>query len=233
MKKVAIFTEGESDMIFSAYLIKVIFGLDKIKLKYINRRTKDEYQRDCKPEEGCGQHYEFTIFNCGNDKRVNNSLKEDGPSMVQKGAYDLVFGLRDLGSQEYDKLAKGKIDPKITKALISDIRAVLDEFNGVKIFFAVMELEAWYLALTNCLVKAGFDLDKIVINKKNNLAKIDSEKEFYDPKKIIKSFCTAYKETNFAHKIGSKLEKSDLETIKSSRKAEHFIEYIRALESCK
>lgn len=233
MKKIAIFTEGESDMIFSAYLIKVIFGFDNIKIKYINRRTKDEYRRDCKPEEGCGQQYEFTIFNCGNDKRVNNSLKEDGTSMVQKGAYDLVFGLRDLGSEEYDKLAKGKIDSAITETMISNIRAVLDENDGVKIFFAVMELEAWYLALTACLERADYNLDDVCKKIGSDLRNIDPEVKFYDPKKMIKKFEPSFKEVDFAHKIGSKIEAPDIEAIKTGTKVAHFREYIEALESYK
>ena len=230
--KIAIFIEGESEMMFSSYLIKVIYGLDAIKIKYISFKSDDAYQENVKPEEGYGAQIKFILFNCGNDKRVVNKLKENGESMLQKG-YDAVIGLRDVKSQEYDKLTGKKIDSAIVKAMISNTRAVLEGFEGVELFYAVMELEAWYLGLTNCLVKAGYNLQTISATIGVNLEEIDPEKEFYNAKSTIQSFETAFTEIKFAHKIGSNLEETDIEEIEKANKLEHFIEYTNALKSYK
>ncbi len=233
MKKIAIFIEGESDMIFSSYLIKLIYGLNGTKIKYVNWTSDDNYQENFKQEEGYGNtQIKFTLFNFGNDKRVVNKLKENADSMLKAG-YKAVIGLRDLRSQEYDELANGKIDSAISKTMISNTRAVLKKLNGTELFFAVMELEAWYLAFTNCLIKAGYNLQTISTKIKVNLEQIDPEKEFYNPKSTIRSFETKFKETDFAHKIGSKLELSDLKVIENGNKIKHFVEYINALKSYK
>ena len=130
-------------------------------------------------------------------------------------------------------MAGGKIDSTIIKTMVSNTRSVFSKFEHVNLFFAVMELETWYLSLTRCLAKAGYVLESI--NKKigADLTKVDPEEEFYNPKKTIKSFEASFSETKFAHTIGSNLEKSEVETIKNGKRVAHFVEYITALESCK
>lgn len=228
MKRIAIFTEGESDMLFSSYLLKVIYGLDGVLIRYVKFTSDKTYEENYIRQEGYGDiSLEFVLLNLGNDKRVVNKLRENGASMLEKG-YDSVIGLRDLGSQEYDTLAKGKIDDAITKRMINDIRGVL---GTLEIFFAVMELEAWYLALTDCLVRSGYNLDDINGKLGVVLTDVDPESDFYNPKSIISSFESNFNEIKFAHKIGSKVNSTNLDSIENGEKVVYFAEYIRKLKS--
>lgn len=235
MKRIALFTEGESDMIFASYLIKTIFECKGIQIKYINYKSDENFQRDVKSQEIFEEvGIEFEIWNLGNDKRVVDKLAENAPKMI-RDQYDSVYGLRDLYSEEYDRQSDGKIVEEISQKTISLARSAIEktEYEGkVKLYYSVMELEAWYLELYQCLERAGCNPEKLneVFGKE---ASTNNPEQIYHPKKILKKIFPSTSEVNLAHKIGSKVLINDLNSLKDTREKSFLVEFINAIESFK
>lgn len=142
MKKLAIFTEGQTEQLFSEYLIRHIAG-DKqlsITIKIAsggsrnNPRRLVEIEAESNPN---GAKYFVLIVNCGNDSRVKSDIVEQHTSLASSG-YEKIIGIRD-------------VFPDATHEELPKLRTGLEKgLNGKspKILFilGVMELEAWFLS---------------------------------------------------------------------------------------
>lgn len=229
-KRVVIFVEGDSEMIFSSYLIQVLYEYQRIKINFNSWRSDDALKYNVMPQIRLGDELEFTLYNVGNVQRVVNIIKANAQSLLKQ--YNVVMGLRDIISQEYENMAGNKIDFEIIERLIKNTHTLFagDDNKGVEIFFAVMELEAWYLGLTECLERSGYNLLGIKESLGIDLEEADPEKTFYKPKKDIRRFEPNLDEKEFAHRIGSNLRLTDIERVKKEKKNSHFIRFINRLE---
>ena len=141
MKKVAVFVEGQTEQIFIDQLIKHIFGHNKVDIEELqflgkedNRRIRTMRSISTEP----AVEYFFRIYDChgGNE---NSTVKSDiiEQYMKLKGeSFTLIIGLRDV----YPLPDADKLEFMMKIDLPDDSRLL------IKIFLAVREIEAWFIA---------------------------------------------------------------------------------------
>lgn len=151
MRKVALFVEGQTEYIFIRELLlkwyeyaPQMIGMDCYRLysyemqpllrSYGTKESENYYQ----------------IVNVGNDERVLGYLIEHSQIMQEKG-FTLIMGLRDMYCKKYrDACQDRTIHPEINQRFIDAANFVIaqsPQADLISMHFAIMEVEAWLLAL--------------------------------------------------------------------------------------
>lgn len=178
--------------------------------------------------------YRFTIVDAQGDGGVMNAMGTYGKDMLGKG-FDLVLGLRDMYCTQYDEEGRGKIDPAVTLKLKQKAEATLnfiDSSGRMQHFFAVMEIEAWLLALNSVLQKIDARLTEEEIKRilgLTNEATLKVE-TYYKPtqqlKQIYESVNKKYdKSLGCIEGFAACLSHTDLEILKNSAKTDSFNDF--------
>jgi len=138
MKKVAIYVEGKTERIFLSELLQQVFDERKVQIEYYNTETYNKSQVDTiKTDEP--KYYYFLIVDCTGDGQVKSKILEDFPGLFKEN-YSHIIGLRDLFNPQMKKM---NID---NQKFINGINSGLPNVIPVKIYFAIQEIEAWFLA---------------------------------------------------------------------------------------
>ena len=112
--------------------------------------------------------------------------------MIEKSGYERIIGLRDMYSGEYVKRSPGVIDDQISNIIIQRHNQTIKDmthFDRIKLYFAIMEIEAWFLGMYNLFSKIDSVLtveyikDKLGIDLTNS----DPQKEYYRPSNQVNS----------------------------------------------
>ena len=143
MKKMAIFVEGYTEVVFVMKLIIEIAG-NRVIIEHKELRGGGRNQRTMKTlsltKPKTDQVYYVLIFDCGGDEQVKTRIYEEYPTLVKAG-HIRIIGIRDIRG-------------KLTHEDIPRLEANLPKFlktNPIQVQFilAIMETEAWFLAETD------------------------------------------------------------------------------------
>jgi len=149
MTRIAIFAEGQSELIFvRTLLLRVI---DNAKLSFECVKFNKGGGQDPVPYKYSTPNPDvyFLIIDVGNDERVLSEIKEREMKLFENG-YKKILGLRDMYSRKYDERSPGIINDRLTKDFIKAAQTIIDAMSrpdAVILNFAIMELEAWFLAM--------------------------------------------------------------------------------------
>lgn len=230
MKRIAIFTEGQTELIFIRYLVGMELGWDKISVRCISlTRNKSTL---------AGLNYEnphadvlFQIIDVGNDELVLSAIKEREERLLKSG-FNKILGLRDMYSENYRKRADRKIVPAIIKQFIEEAKSTIQKMSSPdKIFFhfAIMEVEAWFLAMWMVFGRLHTILTVQYIEQKLNfrLDQIDPQVQFVNPSRevehIFELVGSKYEKTRGdVEVICRKIEQSDIQAILASNRCQSF-----------
>lgn len=151
MRRVAVFVEGQTELVFVRELLAKWYEYDATKIGFscynlLNNEFCDtSYQYG---NEGSENYY--LIVNVGNDNSVLGKIRARMPFLV-KGNYDVIIGLRDMYSTQYIKDAKGReINDEVTQMHIDAAKeqiADIENADKIHFHFAIMEVEAWLLGM--------------------------------------------------------------------------------------
>ena len=141
MNKLAVFTEGYTEVAFVEKLIEEIAGKNNVQIEHTQIRGGSTVPksmtviRAAKPVTG--QRYYVLLVDCGNDELVKERIREEHENLTKAG-YSKLIGIRD-------------VRPKFTHAEIPKLEAYLPKYIKTKLIpvtfiLAIMELEAWFLA---------------------------------------------------------------------------------------
>ena len=173
MRKIAIFVEGQTERIFVEKFLSVYLGYHKIQVepwKELGIRG-----RVCiAPRTNLHADYYFLIYDVGGDAKVNSALKERAETMIGKHGYDYLLGLRDM----YDEYSREDIP-----AAIQGFEAVFRQSpfrQKVRLIFAVMEIEAWFLADYSVFGRIDASLTPEFIKEHLGLDLITDDPQEYD-----------------------------------------------------
>jgi len=163
MSNIAIFLEGQTELIFVELLLFEMFG-------YQNLRIERQLQHGGLYHEigfrgappNCANHT-VLLVNCACDGKVLPAIEERAKKL-QRAGYDRILGLRDIYPRPSDELEE-----------IYSLTAKRLELIPIpcKIVIAVREIEAWFIAdtkhfvLYNPLLTSEFIQEKIGINIAN------------------------------------------------------------------
>lgn len=144
MKKMAIFTEGRTELEFNAKIILEIASKRSVSLEAWKISGAKNVKRSCtliRTETTCGSadmptHF-FMIYNCGNDKMVKTRMIDEYENLVRAG-YTKIICHRDVApDHSYADIPKLRLGlPYRVKTTPVPVTFVL----------SVMSVEAWFLA---------------------------------------------------------------------------------------
>lgn len=178
----------------------------------------------------------YQIVNVNNDNRVISKLKQDIPNLVKQG-YEIIIGLRDVFSADYDKInTKPQV---IDHKLIDEMSLAQSEqirLAGVdtRLHFAIMEYEAWMMALLdNFIVLKGRKPEEVF-----KAAGVDYSSDFedtvYHPYNKIQKIYQEVNATYGKHEgdylsFLATLTKDDYEALRLSGRCASFRSFIDSL----
>jgi hypothetical protein len=230
MRRVAIFTEGQTELIFIRYLVGMEIGWDKISIRCISlTRNKSTL---------AGLNYEnpyadvlFQIIDVGNDELVLSAIKEREEHLLKSG-FNKILGLRDMYSENYLNRAGRKISPAIINQFIENAKYIIQKMSSPdRIFFhfAIMEVEAWFLAMWMVFGRIHTILTVQYIEQKLNfrLDQIDPQIHFVNPSREVEHILGLVgrkygKTRGDVEIICKKIEQSDVQAILASSRCQSF-----------
>ena len=230
MKRIAIFTEGQTELIFIRYLVGMELGWDKISVRCISlTRNKSTL---------AGLNYEnphadvlFQIIDVGNDQRVLSVIKEQEKHLLKSG-FEKILGLRDMYSDAYLRRAGKKVVPAVINHFIESTKNIIQKMSSpdkIVLHFAIMEVEAWFLAMWKVFGRLYSMLTVQYIAKKLHfkLDQIDPQVQFVNPSREVEHIfelvgCKYEKTRGDVEVFCRKIEQSDIQAILASNRCQSF-----------
>ena len=226
MRKVAVFVEGQTELVFvREFLLKwFVYDGNQIGFECYNLENNDTHPTAFAYGSEQSENY-YLIVNVGNDNSVLSAIKTRLQLLLNKG-YQVVVGLRDMYCKQYrNEVANATIKSEINELFISatnDQIAQIENGKAIKFHFAIMEVEAWLLGMPK------------IFSAKDNLLTIDYIKQNLsinldcDPETTI--FHPAKEMDNIYSLIGDKYDKhlSDISSIMSSLEKDDFATLIQS-----
>lgn len=156
--KYAVYVEGKSEMLFVADILGKYssYNPTTIGFKCINLNSDSfKYVPHIVQGDENTSHDYYQIVNVNNDNLVVSKLKRDIPKLISQG-FDIIIGLRDVYGELYNKNCSRQHE--VDNDLI--LRMHRAQFGQIKygnadtrLHFAVMEYEAWMMALLHKYIK--------------------------------------------------------------------------------
>lgn len=234
MKKIAIFVEGNTELIFVREYLRERFEFQDLEIE-CRKRQFGRFDKVPFPVPNPNAKYHFRIIDSGSDAKVLDDILEDENLLVNLG-YQKIIGLRDMYSENYLKEIKHqrRIHPELNQKFIDRFNARINREaknpEQIHFHFAIMELEAWFLGIPKLWERKGIS-DQIIKEKlKFDLSEIDPEITFLHPtetlKDILKIIDEPYrKQAGEVESLVSYIEKQDFEDLQNSQKCNSFREF--------
>lgn len=201
--KYAVYVEGQSELLFVANVLQKYSNYNPVDcgILCINL-TADNFERMSYPQQGdenSANYYQ--IVNVNNDNRVVSKLNKDIPGLVAQG-YEVIIGLKDVFSEAYETMMGGQ--PIVDRAKIEQLHTIQSDVvnaqgSDFRLHYAIMEYEAWMLALIEHYVVAkGQDMATVCQNLGINMA-CDPEQTIYHPYPLVRKIFQACGEDYHKH----------------------------------
>ena len=243
MKKIAIIAEGQSELIFVRNLLIRTMDCSKICFEcfrlYAGRTLPAPFKFPNPNAE-----VSFLIINVGQDEKVLSFIKEREKSLLSKG-YDKIIGLRDMYSEDYLKISPNKIDENLNNSFLDSWNLTIKAMSNpskVVLCVAIMEIEAWFLAMYNIFknINSILSVDYIESKLGINLEEINPQIVFLKPSKMIDKILQLVgfqynKKEHEVEKICSLINKDDISNVflkkdLCSKFSEFYDELLKTLE---
>ena len=241
MIKVAIFTEGQTEQIFVRYLLFQVVDNAKLSFESIKLHggTMFEvpYNYSCPDPE-----VHFMIINVEGDGQVLSAIMERETALFEKG-FDRIIGLRDMYSSAYHDKSPGVINEEISQAFFDGAHKVISSMskpNDILLYFAIMEIEAWFLGMYNLFQKINerLSVDYIENELSINIREVDPQMVFYKPSKTLKDIFELVgiryrKSQDDCESICSRIEISDLDNAIEHERCQAFEDFYNVIKEYK
>jgi hypothetical protein len=184
MRKLAIFVEGQSELItVREFLLREFEYSVNIECRTLFK--PDKFNKTPYDYNSPDAEFHFQIVNVGNDNAVLQRILKREKYMWNAG-YEKIIGLRDMYSEAYREESQ-KIDNAVTQRFIEGSRKTIQERSQspekILMCFAIMEVEAWFLAMYKVFEKldSRLTVDYIKEQIAIDLEHVDPETEFFHP----------------------------------------------------
>jgi len=239
MKKIAIFTEGQGELIFVRNLLPRVLGYENLKIECFELHS-DQFRKTPYPIYHPDPLFHFLIVNVANDARVITAIREREQGLWKQG-YEAIIGLRDMYSAAYRTLAS-EIDDSVTNKFIQGheeaIIQTMVKPEKIQVYFAIMEFEAWLLAMYSLFAKIDPDLTVDFIAEKLdfNLKKISPQTEFFHPTNVVERIFrlvgkTYAKSRDEMESISNMIDDQDIRHALETGKCDSFASFWNRLNS--
>jgi len=240
MKRIAVFAEGQTEAIFiREFLLRLI---DPSKLSYSYIKLNADIMQRVREYSCPNPEVHFDIINVQNDEKVLTVIKETEKSLIERGQYEKIIGLRDMYSGEYDKRSHGRINDNVTNQIMNIHKSIIQTMrysNRIKLYYCIMEIEAWFLSMYNVFprIDSTLSADYIASHLGFDLRVIDPQKAFFKPSrelhKIFELCGLEYKKKKGdVEKITSKIEVQDFDDARENDRCGCFDVFYREIRDC-
>jgi hypothetical protein len=181
MKKIAIYVEGQTEQIFVTKLIKEIANKNHLTIKLEKLYGGKTTSRRVTSIEGTSldnadAKFYVLVRDCGGDSRVKSDII-DNIEKHKDNNFSKIIGLLDV-------YPKYKSDLK--KLMMYSQTGIPTKFIPFSIIYAVMEIEAWFIAEVNHFIKISDKLTKNVIEHYlGHELDIDSIENIHNPASVL------------------------------------------------
>jgi hypothetical protein len=183
MKKIAVFVEGQTELIFvREYLLKW-FEYSNISIDCYNLFS-DKLHQTKYPFPNPDVDFHYQIINVGSDARVlSQMLKRE--KRLRNAGFSLIIGLRDMFSDDYKKVSatrgvQASINQRFIAGADNQIQARAVDPSSFSLCWAIMEIEAWMLGLCHFFEKIDDRLSQ------RSILDIEVIKTFFNSKKKLR-----------------------------------------------
>lgn len=230
-RKVAVFVEGQTELVFVREMLLKWYSYSQIGIACIALHGGKEIPVEYDFGDS-DQDYFFQIINVGNDNSVLSNMLKRAKSLMACG-FCAIIGLRDMFCDQYHKLSqrtiKDDINNRFYNAACDEIKQY-DFADRLILCFAIMEVEAWILGMSQCIH------EKLNVSDFSRVfdESCDPEVTIYHPANVINDIFglvgKSYDKHNTdVNSIVSFLEKKDFQDLYKSGKCESFRLFLDAL----
>ena len=240
MKKIAVFVEGQTELIFVRKLLMDIIDPQKLSIACYSLVSGEGFKEVPFPIKCPTAELYFQIMDIGGDNKILGVIKDREENLV-KADFEKILALRDMYSDEYDQMAQTVDDDVINNMVTKKqeiIKTIMSYPNRIKLFFAIMETEAWFLGFYKLFERMDSKLTKNYIKQKTKIAidVIDSEREFFKPsnkvRKILHLVNKEYdKSYDIVNKVVGNIKPSDYEDVQTRGVNQSFKEFYTEIKS--
>lgn len=186
MRKLAIFVEGYTEVLFLTKIIEEAAGRANVIVEQRAIRGGSSVARSNSilkaARKATDEKYYVLIVDCGGDQLVKSRIIEEHERLTKNG-YSKVIGVRDVRPD----FTRADI-PRLSRGLKKYIKTSL---IPVEFFLAVMEIEAWFLSETSHFSEIHMDLSPELIHVKLGFHPTHDDMSLRDnpTKDIHESYC--------------------------------------------
>jgi hypothetical protein len=239
MRKIAIFVEGQSELIFIRELLLKFYDWQNVWIEcytLFNNVNLNPTEYSIKNEDAS---IYYQILNIGNDRKVLSSiLKRESYLFSENQSFDKVIGLRDMYSKEYrEEVKTSSVDETINQKFIDGrsqtIKTGTKNPDKIRFHFAIMELETWILGIDSLFSSMK---DKIAKELGFDLNDIELETDIFHPAKVLDRVMQIVDNSGYDKKskginmLMSRISKEDFIRLLDSERCKSFNEFYNSLE---
>lgn len=238
MKRIAIFAEGQTELIFTRNLLLKVLDPSKISFECFELISHKPYTVPYQYSNPSSEIH-FLILNVRGDEGVLSSIKEREKNLVERNGYDRIIGLRDMYCDEYMKRSPGVINLQISNLIVKKHNQTVRDMtysDRIKLFFAIMEIEAWFLGMYDLFRKIDSVLTVEYIKQKLgiDLKTTDPQKQFYRPSDQVNSILQLCgreykKKQGEIECICSNIDSSDLDAARENNRCSCFNDFCKEI----
>jgi len=240
LKRIAIFAEGQTELIFIRHFLLKVLDPSKISFEchelLAHKLSNVPYSYSNPSAE-----IHFLILEVHGDEAVLSSIKEREKRLIEESGYERIIGLRDMYSDYYVKRSPGVINDQVSGLIIQQNNKTIGDMtysDRIKLYFAIMEVEAWFLGMYTLFQKihSVLTIEYIRQNLKIDLKTFDPQKEFYRPSDQVRSIfqlCGGEykKKRDEIESICSNIESSDFDAARENNRCARFDAFYKELTS--
>ena len=235
----AVYVEGRSEMLFVADVLQKYSNYDPVQCGFLCvNLNADNYVRLTNPRMGdVNSANYYQIVNVNNDNFVISKLNKDIPGLLANG-FDVILGLKDVYGDAYKRLLNNQriIDRERIEHMHTVQKSNINSQGGdCRLHFAIMEYEAWMLALIeNYVTNKGQAIAEICQQISVDVTICDPENEVYHPFPLAKKIFQVCGEDYNKHggesfTFLSPLTVEDYERLRHSGKCASFSKFLDSL----
>jgi hypothetical protein len=233
MRKVAIFVEGQTELIFVREFLLCWFNYQidvECRTLFSGEKVMNaDYDYSC---ETAGIHAQ--VINVGMDGNVLTRILGREQFLYNAG-YDLIIGLRDMYSEEYRKVSKGRgVDVRLIEnfktGAAKTIQKQAKHAEFIRFCYAVMELETWWIGILSLWQNLPVDAHREYQDK------FISPESILHPAEFVKELLNLASKSYSKHKgevesIVSRISREDYIDLHESQRCPSFSEFVQHLQS--
>lgn len=236
--KVAIYVEGITEAAFVYQLIgeRYLWNWQAFRMECLNLDPA-RAASDLRDYGDVDSRDYFLIYDSCSDNAVSSDIRDRFENHRDSG-FDKVVGLRDVYSDRFTDLYGRQMDRDHIDAFIHDMQETLaqcDNTGFICLRFAIMETEAWMLAMSDVFnridrrIDAQWLMDRVLIDINS-----DPETAYFHPFSHLEDIYTSISRNYSKHwdeikEIIFKFNMSDFDTLYNSGKCQSFRDFVDAI----